>query len=104
MLAVYEPGATCEPLVNGDFSGARLQQLAALSLRIVATRAKFKVGPAGPDEVKLEVARRPRLRAEPHDAHAAEEIEASVQRSGDPSDDIGGGERHRPSVKNPYHG
>jgi len=45
----------------------------------VSTQAKFKVGPAGADAGKREVARRLRLRAEPNDSRAADVIEASVR-------------------------
>ena len=78
MLERYEPGAAYRPIVNNSFYGARLAQLATVKLRIVATDAKFKVGPAGPDKVKLHVAERLRERAEPGDMRAADVIEAVV--------------------------
>ena len=78
MLERYEPGATYHPIVNDRFYGARLAQLATVKLRIVAIDAKFKVGPAGPDRVKLHVAERLRERAEPGDMRAADVIEAAV--------------------------
>ena len=81
MLAAYEPGADYEPVVDGDFYGARLRQLATIRLRIVQTEAKFKVGPAGPVEEKRRVVRRLRERDEPGDARAADVIEASLPAS-----------------------
>jgi hypothetical protein len=58
--------------------GGRLRRLAALRLRVVATRAKFKVGPAVPDERKREIASRIRARGLPEDPRAADVIEASL--------------------------
>lgn len=78
MLEVYEPGAAYEPLVNGDFYGPRLRRLAAVRLRVLHTEAKFKVGPAGPAEIKRRVAHRLRERGEPGDARAADVIEGSL--------------------------
>src|SRR4051794_15100157 len=52
LLDAYEPGADYEPIVDGDFYGPRIRQLATIRLRILATDAKFKVGPAAPVEVK----------------------------------------------------
>lgn len=81
LMARYEPGATFHPLENNTFYATRLARLAAVHLRVVATEAKFKVGPAGPDTIKLEVARRLRERALPTDARAADVIEAAVRGS-----------------------
>jgi transcriptional regulator len=78
LLAQNEPGAAYEPLVNGDFYGPRLRRLGAVRLRIVRTQAKFKVGPAAPVEVKRNVVRELRARAEPGDARAADVIEATL--------------------------
>ena len=78
MLELYEPGATYEPLVYGDFYGPRLRQLATVRLRVLHTDAKFKVGPAGPVEDKRRVAHRLRERGGPGDARAADVIEASL--------------------------
>ena len=79
LLAAYEPDATYEPLRDGEHYGSRLRRLAALRLRVVATQAKFKVGPAVPDARKREVAAMIRARALPGDARAADVIEASLR-------------------------
>ena len=81
LLAAYEPDGVYEPIRNGSWYGARLSRLAALRLQVRATRAKFKVGPAVPDERKLEVARRIRARGLPEDARAADVIEASLDQA-----------------------
>lgn len=78
LLAVYEPGASYRPVVDDSFYGPRLRRLGSIRLRIVETYAKFKVGPAGPASVKLEVARRLRERDEPGDQRAAGVIEESL--------------------------
>ncbi len=77
MVEMYEPDATYEPLVDGEFYGPRLRQLATLRLRILAIDAKFKVGPAGPIEEKQMVVRGLRGRGGPGDARAADVIEAA---------------------------
>lgn len=78
LLARYEPDAAYTPIEDGGFYGPRLRRLAALRLRIVATDAKFKVGPAAPPEVKRRVIAGLRARNEPSDARAADVIEASL--------------------------
>ena len=80
LLAAYEPGASYEPLVDGDFYGPRLRRLATVRLRVLATDAKFKVGPAAPVEVKRRVVAGLRERGEPGDPRAADEIEATLPR------------------------
>ena len=80
LLATYEPGADYEPIVDGDFYGPRLRQLAAIRLKVLATDAKFKVGPAAPVEVKQRVVAGLRARNEPGDARAADVIEATLPR------------------------
>jgi hypothetical protein len=80
LLAAYEPDGVYEPLRDGQFYGSRLRRLAALRLRVRATRAKFKVGPAVPEARKREVARRIRARGGPVDSRAADVIEASLER------------------------
>lgn len=80
LLAAYEQDASYEPIRDGDVYGARLRRLAALRLRVRATRAKFKVGPAVPADHKREIARRIRARGLPEDARAADVIEASLER------------------------
>lgn len=78
LLARYQPGASYTPVEDGGFYGGRLRRLAAVQLRIVATDAKFKVGPAAPPEGKRRVAAGLRARNEPGDARAAGVIEASL--------------------------
>jgi hypothetical protein len=79
LLAAYEPGGDYEPIRDGGGYAARLRRLAALRLRVRATHAKFKVGPAVPDAAKREVAGRIRARGLPEDARAADVIEASLR-------------------------
>jgi predicted FMN-binding regulatory protein PaiB len=79
LLAAYEPGATYEPLQDGEFYGPRLRRLATAVLRIVRVDAKFKVGPAAPVEVKRRVATGLRGRSWPGDERAAAEIEATLE-------------------------
>lgn len=79
LLAAYEPGTGYEPVRDGELYGGRLRRLAALHLRVRATQAKFKVGPAVPAARKREVARRIRARGLPEDARAADVIEASLR-------------------------
>ena len=78
LLVAYEPGADYEPIADGDFYGPRIRQLAMIRLRILATDAKFKVGPAAPVEVKRSVVAGLRARAEPGDVRAADVIEATL--------------------------
>lgn len=80
LLTVYEPGATYEPIVDGDFYGPRLRRLATVRLRIIETDAKFKVGPAAPVAVKRRVVAGLRARGEPGDHRAADVIEATLPR------------------------
>lgn len=84
ILERYEPGTTYEPLVDGEYYGPRLRKLSAITLVVVERKAKFKVGPYGPDSSRLDIARRLRDRGLPHDVDAAEVIEAAVSRD-DPS-------------------
>jgi hypothetical protein len=46
----------------------------------VRTQAKFKVGPAGPPELKRRVAEQLRARGEPNDARAADVIESYLSK------------------------
>ncbi len=79
LVRTLEPGRDHRPIVDDEFYGPRLRRLAAIDLRIVGYRAKFKVGPPGSSDVKREVARRLRLRGEPYDARAADVIESSIE-------------------------
>jgi predicted FMN-binding regulatory protein PaiB len=76
LLEDYEPGAEYHPIANNEVYGPSLKRLAAIKLTIVRTQAKFKVGPAGPPELKRSVAAKLRERAEPGDARAADVIES----------------------------
>ena len=58
---------------------ARLGMLAALRLRVVATKAKFKTGPSGTAELKRVVAGKIRHRGEPGDERAASVIESYLR-------------------------
>ncbi|MDP8921550.1 MAG: FMN-binding negative transcriptional regulator [Chloroflexota bacterium] len=76
LLAEYEPHGEYPPLRNDAFYGPRLGRLAVASLTVVRAQAKFKVGPAGPVEVKRRVVEHLRERGEPNDARAAAVIES----------------------------
>jgi transcriptional regulator len=77
LLEAYEPGATYEPMADGDFYGPRLRRLAALQLSIVRVDAKFKVGPAPPpQDARQRAIRGLRRRGLPGDDHAADVIES----------------------------
>lgn len=80
LISAYDGPGVHQPIAVNDFYGPRLARLAALRLRIVATDAKFKVGPAGKAELKLAVAHRLRERTSPGDTHAAAIIQARVAR------------------------
>ena len=82
MLAVYEPDGEYEPLLDGSFYGPRLRRLGAVTLRVLHTEAKFKLGPAGPERDKRRVVEHLRGRGEPNDARAAAVIEASLTSEG----------------------
>jgi hypothetical protein len=77
LLSVYEPGAPHGTITDGDVYGARLRQLALLRLKVVATQAKFKIGPPGVDETsrRTNVATQFRKRGQPGDIEAARWID-----------------------------
>ena len=80
LLRTYEPDAdSYEPIVHGEFYGPRIERLAVVRLRVLHTDAKFKVGPAGPPEVKRGVIAGLRARNEPGDARAADVIAATLK-------------------------
>ena len=74
LLEAYEPDSSHRSVADDDVYGPRLRRLAMMRLSIVNTRAKFKVGPAGPPSLKREIAGRLRQRGEPNDARAADII------------------------------
>ena len=76
LLAAYEPDGDYRPIRADEFYGPRIARLATARLTIVRTQAKFKVGPAGPPELKRHVADRLHERGEPNDARAADVIES----------------------------
>ena len=79
LLAAYEPEASYVPMQDGDFYSGRLGRLAAVQLAIVATQAKFKVGPASPPEdARQRTVTGLRARNAEGDARAAEVIEAAI--------------------------
>ncbi len=78
LVSAYEPGRSYREIADDEFYGARLRRLAALRLQVVRTQAKFKVGPPGSSELKQEVVRHLRLRADPNDGRAADVIESSI--------------------------
>jgi predicted FMN-binding regulatory protein PaiB len=82
LLAAYEPDASYEPIRDDAFYGGRLRRLASLRLRIVERQAKFKVGPAVPDEKKREIAGRLRSRGLPGDERAAGVMESYLPGGG----------------------
>jgi hypothetical protein len=77
LLSVYEPGAPNGAIRNDEVYGGRLQQLAAVKLKILGSQAKFKIGPAGAEETarRANVARELRLRNLPGDDKAAHWID-----------------------------
>lgn len=79
LVATHEAGKSYRSIADDEFYGARLRRLAALRLQVVRSQAKFKVGPAGSDDVKRRVAEELRRRGEPNDARAADVIEASLR-------------------------
>lgn len=81
LLLAYEPGASYTPLADGEFYGERLRRLAAVRLRVLRARAKFKTGPAGPEAVKRSVVAGLRQRDLPGDRRAADVIEQYLPRS-----------------------
>lgn len=78
LVATYEPDGTYQPIVDGEMYGPRIRRLAAIRLKVLERDAKFKVGPAGPDEIKRGVVAGLRDRNEPGDARAADVIEATL--------------------------
>jgi putative FMN-binding protein len=73
-LLAHHEGDRSHPRIPED--DARLRMLAALRLRVVAVRAKFKTGPAGDAQLKRQVAALLRERGEPGDGRAADVIES----------------------------
>ena len=80
ILRTFEPEASYEPLGDNEMYGSRLRMLAAVRLKVLDTQAKFKLGPAAPNEVKQSVVRGLRQRGGPNDARAADVIEAALGR------------------------
>jgi hypothetical protein len=78
MVEDYDGPGAYQPIEDGSFYGPRLARLATVRLRILATDAKFKVGPAGNARLKLEVADRLRERRAPGDERAANVIERAA--------------------------
>jgi predicted FMN-binding regulatory protein PaiB len=79
LVASYEPDASgYQPLGDSDFYHPRLNQLALVYLQVLDVDAKFKVGPAGPTEMRRNVVASLRGRDEPGDTHAADVIEATL--------------------------
>jgi predicted FMN-binding regulatory protein PaiB len=78
LVGTYEAGRSYRAIADDEFYGARLRRLASLRLQIVRSQAKFKVGPAGSDDAKRQVASELRARAEAGDGRAADVIEASL--------------------------
>lgn len=79
LLDHYEPGASYEPVEDGDYYGPRLKRLATMRLRIVRRHVKLKVGPAAPAATKRRVVEGLRERSEPGDKRAADVIEATIR-------------------------
>lgn len=78
LLRRYEPDATYEPIVDGEFYASRLRRLSALRLEVVRQRAKFKIGPYGPAALKSSVAANLRRRGGEADRYAATIIDSAV--------------------------
>jgi hypothetical protein len=77
LLSLYEPDAPHGTITDGEVYGARLRQLALVRLQVVATQAKFKIGPPGADEKsrRANVAAQLRKRGQPGDIEAARWID-----------------------------
>ena len=77
MLAAYEPDAANGQIKDGGQYAGRLRQLAYVSLRIVNSQAKFKIGPAGADERSRRAAAAASFRRRnlPGDVNAADWID-----------------------------
>ena len=77
LLSVFEPGAPKGNIEDGTVYGPRLRQLASVRLQVVASHAKFKIGPAGTDETarRANVASEFRRRNLPGDANVAHWID-----------------------------
>lgn len=80
LITAYDGQGDHQPIADGDFYGPRLRLLAAVSLRIVSSQARFKTGPYGSPELKRTVIERLRERAAPGDERAAAVIESYLPR------------------------
>jgi uncharacterized protein len=79
LLAKHQPEGQYRPLKVDDplYKGA-LNQLAAVSLRITACRAKFKLGQNRPVAARKRVIEELRRRARPNDARAADALQWTI--------------------------
>jgi predicted FMN-binding regulatory protein PaiB len=79
LLAKHQPEGQFRPLRVDDplYKGA-LNQLAAVTLRITACRAKFKLGQNRPVDARRRVIEELRKRARPNDARAADALQWTI--------------------------
>ena len=80
LLAHHEPEGRYEQIGVNERYGARLEMLGTARLTILATSAKFKVGPPTP-EIRRRVVEQLRERGEAGDARAADVIETYLPKS-----------------------
>ena len=90
LLAKHQPEGQYRPLAVDDplYKGA-LNQLAAVTLRITACRAKFKLGQNRPAAARQRVIEELRRRGRPNDARAADALQWTIDHPFEPGDQHG---------------
>ena len=90
LLAKHQPEGQYRPLAVDDplYKGA-LNQLAAVTLRITACRAKFKLGQNRPAAARQRVIEELRRRGRPNDARAADALQWTIDHPVEPGDQHG---------------
>jgi predicted FMN-binding regulatory protein PaiB len=90
LLAKHQPEGRYRPLAVDDplYKGA-LNQLAAVTLRITACRAKFKLGQNRPAAARQRVIEELRRRGRPNDARAADALQWTIDHPFEPGDQHG---------------
>ena len=85
LLARYQPEGGFRPVDPGDplYRGA-MAQLAAVSLEIIRSRAKFKLGQNRPAEARRRVIAELRKRGRPSDGRAAEALQWTIDARPEP--------------------
>ena len=90
LLAKHQPEGQYRPLAVDDplYKGA-LNQLAAVTLRITACRAKFKLGQNRPAAARQRVIEELRRRGRPNDTRAADALQWTIDHPFEPGDQHG---------------